>query len=312
MQLNELKTQLVKKKLNPLYIFTGEEIAIMDVYVQKIISISGYRMVRTESVGSIFSKLQNNSFINTPTCYVIRDDKEYLSQDKIWEEFKAGRAQGKNIIILIYSSLDKRSRFFKQHEDYLVYFEKLSENLLSKYIKKKINISEENAILLASLCNNNYSRILLECDKIKCLANAKNWKEDEAFNFAIKTKLIYQEPKDVIFEFIDSVCKRKIKKSYFLLANLKEINESPLAILSLLYNNFRAMLLVEGAGNCENISNRTGLTPFQIKLAKEKGNNYALPELVSIIRIIRETERGIKIGKINSEMAVDYVLINIL
>lgn len=312
MQLNELKSQLVKKSLKPLYIFTGEEIAVMDIYIQKIVQISGYKMVRANSVSSIFSKLQSNSFMNNPSCYVIRDDKDYTLQDKIWADFRAGKIQNKNIIILVYTNIDKRSKFFKQNEDHLIYFDKLSENVLAKYIKKEIDISTKNALLLSNLCDNNYSRILLECDKIKHIANAKNWDEDRAFKVALETKTIHQDAKDVIFDFIDAVCKREIRTSYALLAELNEINESPLVMLSLLYNNFRAMLLVKGAGNCDNICNRTGLTPFQVKLAKEKGNEYDLAELVQAIRYIREAERGIKIGQLESEMAVNYVLANIL
>lgn len=312
MQLNELKSQLVKKSLNPLYIFTGEEIAIMDIYIQKIVQISGCKMVRTNSVGSIFSKLQSRSFINTPSCYLVRDDKEYMVQDKVWQEFRTGKIQGKNIIILVYSAIDKRSKFYKYHKDYLISFDKLSEKVLAKYIKKEINISNENALLLTSLCDNNYSRILLECDKIKHLATAKKWEDDRTFNLAIKEKIIHQDAKDVIFEFIDSVCKRKIQTSYSLLKELNEIRESPLVMLSLLYNNFRSMLLVRGAGNCDNICNRTGLTPFQVKLAKEKGNKYDLQELVKVVRILREVERGIKIGQIDADLAIDYVLVNIL
>ena len=44
----------------------------------------------------------------------------------------------------------------------------------------------------------------------------------------------------------------------------------------------------------------------------EKGNKYDLQELVKAVRILREVERGIKIGQIDAELAIDYVLVNIL
>ena len=93
---------------------------------------------------------------------------------------------------------------------------------------------------------------------------------------------------------------------------LKQINDSPLGLISLLYTNLKSMLLVKWAGNGDKISDRTGLTPFQVKLAKEKGNKYTVQELEQAIKLIRNTEKGIKTGNIETELAVDYILVNIL
>lgn len=312
MKLHELKEQLVRKTVQPLYVFTGEELAIMDVYIQKIVSTSNSTPKRVDSVRSIFSKLQNTSFISKPTCYIIRDDKEYLSQEKVWAEMSSGKHLGNNIIILVYTTLDKRGKFYKQHSEQIVEFEKLTPEVLIKYVKKEIDLKDNTAALLVDLCDNNYSRILLECDKIKHLAAVRKCDCETAFRYAITEKVIYKSPKDVIFNFIDTVCKRQIDSTYELLNELIAINESPLAIISLLYNNFRAMLLVQSAQGQPEISKVTGLTPFQVKLAKEKGNNYSIAELVNAIKVIRNTERGIKTGNIEQDMAVDYILINLL
>lgn len=312
MQLPELKNQLLRKQVQPLYIFTGEEVAIMDIYIKKIVEAGGTNSARADSLSSIFGKLQNNSFLNIPYCYIVRDDKEYLAQEKVWDSLNNGSIQGKNIIILIYTNLDKRSKFYKHHTDMLTEFDKLSAEVLSKYIMKDIGLEKTTALIVAELCDCNYSRILLECDKIKHLANANGIDIDAAGHVALSERLIYTSPKDVIFEFIDAACKREITRSYKLLSELKDLNENPLAIINLLYANFRGMLLVITAGNGEGITNRTGLTPWQVKLAKEKGHHYSIGELVKAIRLIRETEKDIKTGLIESEISVDYILSNIL
>lgn len=312
MQLHELKEQLVKKKLQPLYIFTGEEVAIMNIYIDKIAKIVGSPAKRMDSVGSIFGKLQNQSFINKPSCYVIRDDKDYLAQDKIWDSLNTGAVQGKNTIILIYTNLDKRSKFYKQHNEMFTEFEKLIPEVLAKYIKKEIGLEAKRGVKFAELCDCNYSRILLECDKLKHLSAARKCDIDTAYEIAIKEKLIYSSPKDVIFELIDAICKREVSRSYDLLRELMSINENPLGVISLLYTNFRSLLLVQSAGAGEGITNRTGLTPWQVKLAKEKGNHYSIGELVKGIRTIRETEKGIKTGAIEQNMAIEFILASVL
>ncbi len=129
---------------------------------------------------------------------------------------------------------------------------------------------------------------------------------------AIRENLIYTSPKDVIFELVDAVCKRQAIRSYTLLEELMAINENPLAAISLLYTNFRSMLLVQSAGAGADITKRTGLTKWQVKLAKEKGVNYNIGELVAYLRLIRETEKGIKTGAIEQAMSLDYILANVL
>ena len=312
MQLRELKEQLVKKQLKPFYLFTGEEVAIMDVYIQKIADTAKAPIKRVDTVSSIFSQLKNNSILSTANCFVIRDDKEYTTQETVWAGMMHGSLQGQNIIILVYTNIDKRSKFYKQHTELIVEFEKLAPEVLSKYIRKEIGLPESKGEELAEICDFDYSRILLECDKIRRLADATGQDIERAYKTALEEKLIYIAPKDVIFEFVDAVCRREITHCFKLFQQLTAVGESPLPIINLLYNNMRAMLLVQGSGNESNVSEKTGLTPFQVKLAKEKGNKYTNSELVRAIRIIRETERGIKTGKIDSAFAVEYILCNIL
>ncbi|NMB19144.1 MAG: hypothetical protein GX984_06815, partial [Erysipelothrix sp.] len=303
---------IVKKTLQPLYIFTGEEIAIMNIYIDKIAEIIGVKPNRVDSVSSIFSRLQNQSFLSKPNCYVIRDDREYMQQENVWESMNLGTVQGDNIIILIYTNLDKRSRFYKQHTDRLVEFEKLIPEVLAKYIKRDIGLDIKDGVQLANICDCNYSRIILESDKLKQLAAAKDIDIHTAYQIALQERLIYIEPKDVIFDLIDAACKRQVQRSFDLWEELKLINESPLGVISLLYTNFRSMLLVQSAGAGADITKRTGLTGWQVKLAKEKGVNYNIGELVSAIRTIRETEKGIKTGAIEQQMAIDYILTSVL
>lgn len=312
MTLFELKEELLKKTIRPVYIFTGDEIAIMDIYIDKIGKMVG-NVSRVDTVGQIYSKLQNASILSKPTCYIVRDDKEYLQQEKIWADVNTGKVVGDNTIILIYSNLDKRGKFVKQYGHQAVEFERLVPEVLAKYIKKDIGLDVTHGVELATKCNSDYSRVQLECDKIVNLQKARGYKTiEEAYKAALHEKLIYTYAADVIFEFIDSVCKRQRTISFRLLQELRELNDGPLGALSLLYTNFRSMLLVQSSGKDADITQRTGLTGWQVKLAKEKGNKYSIGELVRILRTLRETEKGIKTGLIDSDMALDYVLINIL
>ena len=60
------------------------------------------------------------------------------------------------------------------------------------------------------------------------------------------------------------------------------------------------------------IAKTTGLQNNQIYYNKDKIGYYSIGELVSALKIIQGIEEGIKIGKIDEEISIDYVLTNIL
>ncbi len=223
-------------------------------------------------MSAIFNKMQVKSFVDKPKCYVVRDDKEFQKTENIWKDFKSGRAQNGNVIILVYEKIDKRSKFYKQND--ITEFEKLIPEILAKYINKNIGLDTEYGLDLAKRCDQDYSKILLECNKLEVLAKVRRVNIEQAYLMAIKEKLIHEPPQDVIFDLVDAVCKRQIKQVYQLHEELKQINENSLGIISLLYANMKNMLLVQSAKGSSDVASTTGLTAWQIKLAREKGNCY--------------------------------------
>lgn len=311
MQLPELQKQLVEKVVQPFYLFVGEEVGIMDIYMQKIAEVAGANLKRVNSLKDIFAGLQAHSFLSKSTCYVIRDDKDLLKQDEsVWQGLQMGVTQGKNIIILVYTSLDRRTKFYKMNENIITEFAKLSGEVLAKYAQKEIGLNEKYGYDLAHRTNLDYSQLMLECDKLKILSQVRGIPIDEAYRQAIAEKLIYTTPQDVIFDFVDAFCKRQVNQAFTLWEELEELDSNPLGVLTLLYNNFKAMLVVSGGG--DNLVQRTGLTAWQIKNALEKGNRYDVGELVRALQTLRNLEKGIKVGHIDVDMAVYYALITIL
>lgn len=311
MQLPELKDHITKQKLLPLYIFSGEEVAIMDIYLQKMAEIVG-GMKRVDSVSSIYSRMQNHSFTSSNTCYVVRDDKEYLAAEKVWDNLNNGSVQRDNVVILIYTSLDKRSKFYKRHNESIIMFERMSPEVLCKYIKREIGLDPKSSKQLAEICECDYSRILFECNKLSNLSSALNIGIDKAMEMAIEENLFFIPPKDAIFDLVDAICRRQVDRCFDLWQQSLAVGESPIAILSVLYTNMRSMLLVQSAGAGEGICDRTGLTPFQVKLAKEKMGQYNVGELVGSLMKIRNVEKGIKTGAIEQDISIDYILTKVL
>ena len=310
MDITAVKQQIQKKEPQHFYIFVGEEVAVMDMYINKIAECINVKPTRAESVVDIMSKLTTNSFLSVPQCYVIREDKEFIKSDAV-QDFIDDKIQDKNIVILCFYSLDKRTKFYKAYNNSIVNFERLNEQITSKYIYKEIELSERSTRMLIDICENDLSRIYLEIDKIKTYSECNKLTYEASLTELISAGTIYEPPYDAIFDFVDAVLRRKVKLSYNLYRQCQDIGEANITLLSVLYSNAKALLQVQSCTS-KDIAKSTGLTGFQIKLAKERLGHYKNRELVDMMKLIQKVERSIKTGEIEDAISIEYVLVNVL
>ena len=313
MNLMELKKDLSSKKLGKLYIFTGEEIAILRIYVKKLSNLFPGHTFEVDSLSNIVSRLKSNSLIHTEkSMYIIRDDKAVLSAEKIWKSLKSGTFQNGNVIVLIYNNIDKRGKFYKEFADNIVHFEHLSKDVLHKYVAKECEISKDRASYLINICNNDYNMILLETDKIKNLAISLNISHNEAFDTCLDNNAFYIPPEGEIFDLLNSILSGDVKETYAQLKMFERRGDSPIAILSLLHTNLKAILQVQCTQGYQNIGQITGLNGFQIKNAQKFSNLYTEQELIRMIKINRFCEKCIKqTGLIDIDMILDFMFVKI-
>ena len=314
MMLPQLQQQIVTGNIQNFYIFTGEEIAIMDIYIKKLQQVSERQGQRVENVQQAYSKLTKKRMTAGGKCFIVTDDKEYLKQDSIWDIVEEAAGVSKDMLIIIYNNLDKRSKFYKKYKNEIVVFEKLEASILSKYIKQDTDLTEVNAQMLANMCECDYSRILLECDKIKHYARAhEDMTHDYAFTYLAETGVIYKPIGDITFNFTDAIATRNYTQAAEYLLQAKAKNEPEIMVLSILYNTFKHILMVQGLGHDKrNAASRTGLTSWQVNMAMNKLGHYSIPELIRAIETIRLVEKSIKTGQIDANVSLEYLMVNIM
>jgi len=313
MTVAELKAQMQSKKLKSIYIFTGTEIAVRDIYIKQLAKVCNFDVKWIESLSDIMQSGRKKSMFQRQTLFILSDSAELLKNEKAWKIFDM--SLGKNMLLILFTALDKRIKFYKQYKDLIVEFEPLSPEILKKYIKKEINLSDKNCQMLMEVCENDYGRCLLEIDKIRHFMNADisvdGMLEDGAFAYLLKIGTIYRPPKDVIFDFVDAVLDRDAYKSFKLMQESYDSGEATLIMISNLYTNFKALLQVQSCKS-RDVSNCTGLTGWQISNAKKHLKKYQTGELVDVLLKIRDAELGIKSGTIDESIAVQCLLVNIL
>lgn len=324
MTLAELQKQIMSKKIDKTLLLYGEEVAIMDIYLDKIYKVLGCDVVHADTVQEVYPKLvQKRITSSAPRCFVVRDDKEFLKAEKEWAKVFNAVDSGADTLILIYSSVDKRTKFYKSHQARFCEFGKLNSSILAGYVDRLLpGMSQREREEFCEICENNYSRILLEADKVRHYAHYLDHTSGVStssvdYKMCLDTLLcqnvIYRPIGDITFLFTDAILTRNYKDTAKYLKQAKAIGESEILTLSVLYNGFKQILMVQGLGrNQSEPVKRTGLTAWQVKMAKEKQGHYSISELVNALKVIRDVEKGVKTGTIDADVAVEYVIVNIM
>lgn len=313
MEVAEIKNHIQKRQFNKFYIFTGPEWKVQRIYLEQIAAASGKDLRYVDSITDIYSKLKNTSFISKPYLYVVRDDKEIMQNEKLQSQLET--LLGQNILVLLLTAPDKRLKFYKTYKDAIVEFGALKPTILKKYIQNKISLSDKNCDKLMEVCEYDYGRCLLEIDKIISLVVSDvegcYYDSDIAFEELLKRGVIYQPPKDAIFDFVDAILDRKVNLAFNLYQQCLAVGEATMVMVSVLYNNAKAVLQVQSCHSSD-IAKTTGLTNWQIMNAKKHLNKFSSGQLVTIIRLCQRCQQGIVTGEIEEEYVMEYILTEVL
>lgn len=306
MEVGTVKRQLKNRNLDKLYIFTGEEVTVMDIYVAKMLEVSNKQYQRIESIADVYNTTRG--LFGRPKCFVCTDDMEFTKLEKAWTTVE--NVLGDNMLILRYTNIDKRSKFYKHFSDRIVEFNHLGDDILRKYILKQLNIPKPFCDRLIEVCDHDYGRCMLEVDKV-----IEYWKAmEEAVHVAevlrdfLDDGTIYTPPKDAIFDWCDAVLLNDRTRAFALLNECKKIGEPALRLIQVLYNNAKKVLQVQSCESTD-IEKSTGLSSWDIKCTQDKIGKRTTLDLVGMLRILRVVETGIKTGKIDEAIALDYIMI---
>ena len=311
MEINKLKADIINHTPEKFYIFTGEEWKIQWIYIEKMSAVFEKPLKYIDSITDVYGKLSNKSLISQSYLYVVRDDTELINNETLQNTLE--KLLGDNILILLLTNVDKRTKFYKKYSDAICIFDHLSQDILRKYIDKEISLSEENSSKLMEICEYDYGRCLLEIDKIKRYRvsyGENDIFDNDSFRLLLESGAIYQPPKDAIFDFIEEILDRT-KNVFHLYEQCKAVNEPVMVILSVLYNNAKATLQVQSYSG-KDLAKATGLNYFQIQNAKKHSNKRPNSNLIYIMELCQKCQEGIVTGTMDEEFVLDYILGEIL
>lgn len=305
MNIVELKKDMKANNLAGLYIFTGEEIYIRNLYIEQIVDL-GFIWKELPTVAELFKSVGTTKLIQKPTLYVIRDDMDFIKQDStVWDKLVAWVNNFVNKVILIYNNIDKRNKFFKTFEENTVKFEKLSETVLLKYVQKEADISRENALDLIHRCDSNFNLCLLELNKVIMFSLSNNISIDEAYKKCCADRVVLDLPKESLEKYITAVMNKDFSLAIEISNDFDFTEEPPLKILAFLYNSFEALFAVVAYESGLSLKkNESGANFWAVKNAEIFGIKWQIKQVRDMMDFIQFLESGIKMGIVSADAAI--------
>lgn len=288
----DLMSDIRTNKLKPFYIFIGEEIGLMNVYLGQIKP----NVIRESSILTTLPSLTQRSLIDSNRVYAVRDDKDFLSNESRWKRLEDIRY---GTLIIMYTKVDGRSKFLKQFEDNVVTFDRMTSSQLLNHFAKSVNFPTPLLEQIIELCERDYSRISNELDKL----NRVSLPTEEAVN-----KIVYKDVEFQIFEAVDSVIRYEPVKAFEYVEILLATQENVLGFLTLLYNQFSAAARILGTSDAK----ESTVNIKQFTINKIKSNfNYSLDSAFQGMTIIGDIIEGVKSGLYTDTIAVQICLLKI-
>lgn len=310
MNILELKKKIMHNELSNFYIFTGTEIGIQNIYLNQISKVLQMPITRVDSVASIYSLCTvKGLFGNVNSFYVIREDTDFMKQEKVYETISKDIKN--NVIILLYEKIDSRLKFGKYFKDCTIHFDKLSPTILNTYIRKEVGLDFQHAAELSNKVALSYDMAMLEADKVKNFSIAENIPADIAMDKLVQMGMIHEEENSDVFRWVEAVMNRQPDLSFHIARILLNSGVHTVNMLGTLYNTVKTVLLIQCCEGSD-IGGITGLDNGQIYYNKKYVGNYQTYELVDSMKRLSRIINNIKNGTIDNQFTIDYVLTQML
>ncbi len=204
----------------------------------------------------------------------------------------------------LYKYLNKNGKVFElstQSEKYL------QDWVLEMATKTSTQISKADASHLINILSFDMFSINSEFNKLVDSQKSRIIKKEDIDLLVSKSLEVR------VFELIDALSSKNTKVAIEIYANMLEMKESPLMILSLIGRQFKLMLeckiLMEKGLSKDSIAKKLSTHPFVIQKSMNYSKNFTKLVLYKGFEDVLKTDVNIKSGKINDKLGVELILL---
>lgn len=319
MKFVELK-KTIKNELNKLYILSGDD---------RFLCFNALEIIK-KRIGLTFADLNSASFADDnfseqaliESCYVLPFGDEHRliivkgvgnlkkAGEKIVEYFK--KPNDTTIVVFV---CPEKLEYVKAIESYatIVDCNTLDEQTLSNWIvnflnKRNVQIEKEAVLRLIEYTSGKLTRISAELEKMASFVGENGKILEKTVNTFVVKDREYQ-----IYELTEALAQGKADLCFEMLQTILDTKKSEFSIVTPLYNYFRRLLYIKTSklGNAE-LAREFGNKEYAVKKMREKTNFYTAKSLKRCVELLAECDLNIKSGKMASDVAVKFVILQII
>ena len=276
MNLNQLKEKLKNNSLPNKLVFVGEELYMQKHIINTLAKLKNANVHYYNDYDDIKESLFINDFFSEAEVFVIRDSKYFMKNPK---KFKDILIPEDKVLILIYSEYEPKKELFSENKDFVYEFNKMGENQLKMIIKNTLSdLSDDNCKKFCEIVDYDCSRLVLELDKLKILHSLDNKDVNDLFVESVEEDLIHEENTCTIYNLVNAIRYIDLNKALELSNKIDKQPDDIFRLINKIYEECKTNVLYN----------------------KKK------------LFFLQQLEKDIKTGKIDNDMAYDYLLIKLL
>lgn len=198
------------------------------------------------------------------------------------------------------------SNIQKEFPEHTVKIPKLEMWQIKDYIMSLYpDLSEKDVDYIIAVYKDNIYRIDMEISKLE------GFKDLKVTYPIIKDQLFTDSIEYNIFDLVNAVVQHDVSKITLLLKNINKIDVNPFAFITSLQNNFKRVIDVQL--NPRNTAESLGMNSKQFYAIKKYScNHYTKDQLCKIYHFINDCEYKMKMGKLDTSIATNYMISKIM
>lgn len=312
-----------------IYLITGEDKFLIDKKVDEIVKDFKISQLDVLKYDGNSNKFNISYVLDECNSYSLFNDKklvlvfnplffyEGLSQSEENNFIEFCKNDSDEYLLIFYGDIkiDKKRKFNKDILKFIKVHEikKIDQNEFNNYLRSKIkknNIDiDENAIqelidflpLDLEIMNNEVNKLILYKEKITPL---------------VISKLISRKNEDDIFELINALSEKKLKKSLKIWNDFKIQNIDALSIILILATQIRFLYQVKYLKNKamdnKSIAEALNTKEGRIHYSLMKVNKYTINDLLYILNMLAKLDQSIKSGLIDADNGFELFVLEMM
>ena len=312
--------------MNNNYLIYGVDKYLIDKEIDKIIKknkIDNNSIIRyslnEDSIDNILEDANTFNLFSDTKLIIVNDANIFTSSndiltDKIINYLNNYNDKSYLVFTLLSDKIDNRKKITKVMSDKgnVIDLNKkdVDTNYIISYLKEngyQINMSDARMIL--NKVGNNLFSINNELDKLMLFKL-----EDKVIDKNSIDLLINENIDSSLFALVDSIT-NKDKDKMLKLYHECLLESDPIMIINMLANKYillyQVKRLISDGYSDDKIAKDLEVHPYPVKLARNMCYSYSVKEILDIILKLANLDKDIKLGNVNGEVGLEFLLLSI-